>query len=1009
MEMHADLVAVSLTGSDTLIYALHRLRTADDAWDRTLGFASAELAKGRVITDLFAVQSRVIDRMRHVLNAEAYRPAPSLPGTNRERFRVFSPELAQPPRMWSTHPANDEREANAKRVYIAAPGDDRSSWLIIGGADRVREQISTLVIGEHANMTRVDADAALRAIDEEFARPSLETRYRGIYLDRSTVRPAAKWTNLYGAVDGAADKLSELYPESLARDVERLRTTNREKQLLDAIDAGVLEAPGAIIRHRGRQLKRRELPKVIAQLTEEIARLQQKLWAHDRRVRTAHRAIAARLGRGWEEYLCGLGAALHYADHSDANIRDAHRALANRVGVATAGSRPGKKDIARVLSAAEDLYSALSPVFMHRTAVVLDATLAQRLGVTDWSSLFEEFKLNKPTQETLGDWLNVVDGWVSVATRPLGRLRDCALDQLLSAEAQLARCNADGSDPGDAPSPSRVPEQYPVILPGGERELQRKLTVWRRFQTADGPVPAAARFLVAASIVGAMLGFGGQIGEATINVYNGLGRPVTVTVGEQTVRAEAFSSASISLPPGVHHVTTKTVGGGKPVEAFDATVEHAFGNYVYNVARAGTLVEWTQVYGDAQGDEPRMIGAPRWTETSATTLFTDPPTSISTSGKGGRVVVLSGLAAESPNHVLGILNNERDEAAVIAAHARWDAPSRRYTIQWLSLAENRADFPQLVAARLSEDSHDIAALRSEQNATTGAAHDSVCSRHSANAAAAPDDPNLQYLGARCIADESARDSAFLALAERWPKNGWLASASGYTLAEEMRWEEALARLELAATTEPALRSTVAIDVARLRRMVHGHGVNLADVRAASEQLDMHIEAETDTSSENGSHGAYAALAQGELADAWRRSAGLARTRVHMLQYVGASDGADSSMIARALAAPLDSSMQVGDLWAHVALAGREGRDIMPYTEYIRDAEGERAEPFLQFVEILRTSRDPVKAEAALGRQQPASRGLAYSIGTVMLGSAAPAQWREGAKRLLFVTERPYFR
>src|SRR5262245_7807450 len=44
MEMQADLVAVSLTGSDALIHALHRLQAADDAWDRTLGFVHGENA-----------------------------------------------------------------------------------------------------------------------------------------------------------------------------------------------------------------------------------------------------------------------------------------------------------------------------------------------------------------------------------------------------------------------------------------------------------------------------------------------------------------------------------------------------------------------------------------------------------------------------------------------------------------------------------------------------------------------------------------------------------------------------------------------------------------------------------------------------------------------------------------------------------------------------------------------------------------------------------------------------
>src|SRR5439155_19240369 len=51
MEMNADLVAVSLTGSDALIHALHRLQTADDAWNRTLGFVDGEKADGRITRD----------------------------------------------------------------------------------------------------------------------------------------------------------------------------------------------------------------------------------------------------------------------------------------------------------------------------------------------------------------------------------------------------------------------------------------------------------------------------------------------------------------------------------------------------------------------------------------------------------------------------------------------------------------------------------------------------------------------------------------------------------------------------------------------------------------------------------------------------------------------------------------------------------------------------------------------------------------------------------------------
>jgi hypothetical protein len=36
------------------------------------------------------------------------------------------------------------------------------------------------------------------------------------------------------------------------------------------------------------------------------------------------------------------------------------------------------------------------------------------------------------------------------------------------------------------------------------------------------------------------------------------------------------------------------------------------------------------------------------------------------------------------------------------------------------------------------------------------------------------------------------------------------------------------------------------------------------------------------------------------------------------------------------------------------------------------------------------------------------RGIAYAMAATYLGERCPAHWRDGANRLLFATERPYF-
>jgi Zn-dependent protease with chaperone function len=116
MEMQADLVAVSLTGSDALVHALHRLHAADDAWGRAVSFVHGEAAEKRATRDAFAVQAHITQRMAAILDDPSYGGVPPLPAEQPEAHRVFKTSFAQPPKMWQTHPLNHEREANAKRV-----------------------------------------------------------------------------------------------------------------------------------------------------------------------------------------------------------------------------------------------------------------------------------------------------------------------------------------------------------------------------------------------------------------------------------------------------------------------------------------------------------------------------------------------------------------------------------------------------------------------------------------------------------------------------------------------------------------------------------------------------------------------------------------------------------------------------------------------------------------------------------------------------------------------------
>ena len=129
----------------------------------------------------------------------------------------------------------------------------------------------------------------------------------------------------------------------------------------------------------------------------------------------------------------------------------------------------------------------------------------------------------------------------------------------------------------------------------------------------------------------------------------------------------------------------------------------------------------------------------------------------------------------------------------------------------------------------------------------------------------------------------------------------------------------------------------------------------------------------------------------------------------VLPLVAASDGADSSMIENALAAPPDSSIGMTKVLTLMALAIREKRDPAPYIAIVKKSGVEGPDRLIRFCEILGAGGAPEVAEKSLGRVSLAGRGLAYSMGVVILGRSAPEAWRKGATRLLFAAERPYFR
>lgn len=508
MEFNADLVAVSVTGSDPLINALHKLQTADHAWQTALNVARDEGAAGKKISDLFVAQLAAVAAMRKVLDDEHYGTTPPVPqGSEAAQHRVFTEAMARPPQMWATHPANRDREDNAKARYIPAEILEHSAWDVFSGAEALRREISAsfYVPEKHAELEEI---AEAEAVFKRFSAASLHPDYRGNFLNRASMRNFSSVAELLqtGTIAGnATASIANLYPPELKAQLAAVRDLDIEIETLQALQRGELKPAGGVIRHRGHELKKADIPQAVSELTHERTALNEVLKQHDATCHRAYLQAAAEVGAGWPAYLQSLVELLHCTEHLAAISRNEQLLLANTWAVITADGKVGHFEKRRMLKVAAKVQQQMRQLSEAFVQLRLSEHITDELGVSDWQGQCPLFDFVDVDKKNWGDWVGAAYERIDSMAHLAEQLSYLALEELISAEKQLTLLLQQQTATADmtaAPAPAQIPANYPVLLPGQEHVLQRKLDLWNRFQLAQGVVPATARLLVAIAVVG---------------------------------------------------------------------------------------------------------------------------------------------------------------------------------------------------------------------------------------------------------------------------------------------------------------------------------------------------------------------------------------------------------------------------------------------------------------------------------------------------------------------------
>ncbi|UUZ56706.1 hypothetical protein LP419_17545 [Massilia sp. H-1] len=204
-----------------------------------------------------------------------------------------------------------------------------------------------------------------------------------------------------------------------------------------------MTAPGKLVHVRGAAYRKKDLPAALERVLGEIDAVNGRLREHDRLCRSWHQSRAAQIGGGWQEYLDGLLALIHYAEHAAADVQDAQGLLSNTTAVATAVHKVSEDKVARVIHDANALHYVMERVYKEAAQIEPDARLRARLALEgSWQGAMGTFGLSLCERDNINQWLGVVDSWVRSVVNTLNALRSAALEELLVTETMVARLAA---------------------------------------------------------------------------------------------------------------------------------------------------------------------------------------------------------------------------------------------------------------------------------------------------------------------------------------------------------------------------------------------------------------------------------------------------------------------------------------------------------------------------------------------------------------------------------------
>ncbi|WP_299607924.1 M48 family metallopeptidase [uncultured Aquimarina sp.] len=1010
MEFQADLVAVSLTGSDALIHALSKLQVADEAYDHALNTVNTKLDDKKAIYNLYKLQTNYIEKMSWVLDDPTYGKSPKVLDINPELHRVFGNRAFNPPKMWSTHPADKDREENAKKIYISAPIDERPAEILLSDATKYEVEMTAKLIATSKIESEIISDEeSLKFQDKEyFSWTFLDPKYRSNFLNRFFTLNFKDTNEMYSMNMTESEITSNfdvIYQSNLTEKLEALKEVKEEILSLNLIINEAVTIEKREIWHRGERIKRKDVKTILQKLEQEESSILDDLKKHDTICRSTYYHAATFLGGNWNDYLKSVSSLVHYAEHAIADLNDAATKYHNVVNIALADGNVSSDELTDIINSGNDYYKSIRSAFQKSTEIKLNKELLANSTKEKFSDFFEELKLSSPTSDNISKWSEVVDGWAGEALNGLNFLRSSSLEHLLDIEEEIKKSFLNKTPiTRTLPDPINTVNSYKLLTRGNERPIQRKLKLWDRFIIGEGFFGATAKFAISLTLIGGALFLGSFSQSTDLTIYNGLEMDVTVVLnGEKELEVETKDNITVSVDHNTDYHIVAYDPNGEVIENFMESTSSPGKEYVYNVSNAGVFFEYTAYYGPGNGFRPkqRNIGASRWFHSNADYILETPP---EMDDEGTRKDVLVAYS-DNPYDMISIVEDSTELNKLINTHVLWDSSTSNNLLSWMSLLPYVKNPNSIIDKRIERLGNDIIAKRAKMDMVGDDEKNKICNEIQQSFEKEKDNPDLYYLNTRCLEDSKYQDNTFVQGYEKWPNHSWLAYAAANIYGQNENWEKSLEAFNEASKIN-GLKGVIALDAERVRRKINKNKRPLK-INFTSDDLEYYLNIDQGKLNKiNGDpYYVYVLMSKGKLKEAYSFIKSNETFKPFILRFLAISEGASEEMKNDVKLLDEKEGINSHSIWYALAWNILEKNEYSTIINEINQM-GVSVVDLNKFIESIK-SNNYTTAENIIKEQRLYFKGHMYALGYIISEHKAPEIWKEQANQLLFAHEQPF--